>query len=42
MNIGYSCRLLSNDMNMFILQEKKPKRIRVEIADFTSKQKVTY
>jgi P-type E1-E2 ATPase len=22
-NIGYSCELLTNDMNMFILQEKK-------------------
>lgn len=41
-NIGYSCELLSNDMNMFIIQEKKPKRLRIEIADFTAKQKITY
>jgi magnesium-transporting ATPase (P-type) len=41
-NIGYSCQLLTNDMNMFIIQEKKPKRIRIELADFTSKQKVTF
>lgn len=31
-NIGYACRLLNNDMNIFILKETKPKRIRIEIV----------
>ena len=30
-NIGYSCQLLHTEMNMFVLQEKKPKKVRVEI-----------
>lgn len=41
-NIGYSCELLTNEMNMFMVQEKRPKRIKVELADLLSKQKVTY
>jgi P-type E1-E2 ATPase len=32
-NIGYACRLLSNDMNIFILKETKPKRLRIEIVN---------
>lgn len=32
-NIGYSCRLLNNDMNIFILKETKPKKIRIEIVN---------
>ena len=31
-NIGYSCRLLNNDMNIFILKETKPKKVRIEIV----------
>jgi len=31
-NIGYACRLLNNDMNIFILKETKPKRVRIEIV----------
>jgi len=30
-NIGNSCQLLHNNMNMFILEESKPKRVRIEI-----------
>lgn len=29
-------------MNMFILKETKPKKIRLELADALSKQKVSY
>jgi phospholipid-translocating P-type ATPase (flippase) len=32
-NIGYSCRLLNKHMNIFIMHEVKPKRIRVELAN---------
>ena len=31
-NIGFSCKLLNNDMNMFILKETKPKKVRVELV----------
>jgi len=30
-NIGIACQLLSQEMNMFVLQETKPKRVRIEI-----------
>jgi len=30
-NIGFSCKLLSNHMNMFIRNEVDPKRIRKEV-----------
>ena len=30
-NIGYSCKLLSNDMNTFILDEVKPKKVKVQL-----------
>ena len=42
MNIGYSAGLLTSDMNMFIIKEKKPKRIRIELGDLSYKQRVTY
>jgi P-type E1-E2 ATPase len=32
-NIGFSCKLLSNEMNIFILKETKPKRLRIEIVN---------
>jgi len=31
-NIGFSCELLTNDMNMFLIQELKPKKILVELT----------
>ena len=33
MNIGFSCRLLNNEMNTFILEEKKPSKIRIELQN---------
>ena len=30
-NIGTSCQLLHEDMNMFILEQVKPKKVRLEI-----------
>ena len=30
-NIGFSCQLLNHEMNMFVLQELKPKKVRIEI-----------
>lgn len=40
-NIGYACRLLSNDMNIFILKETKPKRLRIEIVNLLAQQNIT-
>lgn len=40
-NIGYACRLLSNNMNIFILKETKPKRIRIEIVNLLAQQNIT-
>lgn len=40
-NIGFSCRLLNNDMNMFILKETKPKRIRIELVNQLAQQNIT-
>jgi magnesium-transporting ATPase (P-type) len=31
-NIGFSCQLLTNDMNMFLIKELKPKKILVELT----------
>jgi magnesium-transporting ATPase (P-type) len=31
-NIGFACRLLSNDMNIFIIKETLPKKLRHEIV----------
>ena len=33
-NIGYSCKLLSNHMNTFILDEVKPKKVKVQLQTF--------
>lgn len=41
-NIGYSCMLLNDEMNIFILREKKTKKIVEEIAKCYSQQKVSY
>ena len=41
-NIGFSCQLLVQEMNMFIIKETRPKKIRLELADCLSKQKVSY
>jgi phospholipid-transporting ATPase len=40
-NIGFSCRLLSNDMNMFIIKETEPKRIRIELVNLLAQQNIT-
>ena len=40
-NIGHSCQLLHNDMNMFILQELKPKKVRIEIVEALGNQTLT-
>ena len=32
-NIGHSCQLLNDSMNMFVLQETKPKKVRIEIVE---------
>ena len=31
-NIGYSCQLLHNSMNMFILKETDPIKLRIEVV----------
>ena len=30
-NIGFSCRLLNNEMNTFILEKIKPKDVKIEV-----------
>jgi magnesium-transporting ATPase (P-type) len=30
-NIGFSCQLLHDEMNMFVLEENTPKKVKVEI-----------
>lgn len=30
-NIGFSCQLLNDEMNMFVLEETQPKKARLEI-----------
>ena len=42
MNIGMSCQLLNDEMNTFILREKKVKKILEDIAKCFSQQKVSY
>jgi P-type E1-E2 ATPase len=32
-NIGHSCQLLHDAMNMFVLTETKPKRVRIELVE---------
>ena len=40
-NIGTSCRLLDSEMNMFILEQTKPKKVRNELANALAQQKIT-
>ena len=40
-NIAFSCKLLSNEMNIFILKETKPKRLRIEIVNLLAQQNIT-
>ena len=40
-NIGHSCQLLHDAMNMFVLQELKPKRVRIEIVEALGNQSLT-
>lgn len=40
-NIGFACRLLTNEMNMFILKEQKPKRLRIELVNLLAQQNIT-
>lgn len=40
-NIGHSCRLLHDAMNMFVLSETTPKRIRIEIMEAIGNQNLT-
>ena len=40
-NIGTSCRLLDSEMNMFILEQTKPKKVRTEIVNALAQQKIT-
>ena len=36
-NIGHSCQLLDNEMNMFVLSETNPAEVRVEISEALGK-----
>lgn len=40
-NIGYSCRLLNNDMNQFIINGDTPRQVFEQIADSRKEQAVT-
>lgn len=40
-NIGFACRLLSNDMNIFIIKETEPKKIRIELVNLLASQNIT-
>ena len=40
-NIGHSCQLLNDSMNMFVLQETKPKKVRIEIVEALGNQNLT-
>lgn len=40
-NIGHSCQLLHDAMNMFVLQEIKPKRVRIELVEALGNQSLT-
>ena len=40
-NIGHSCQLLHDAMNMFVLTETKPKATRIEIVEALGNQSLT-
>lgn len=40
-NIGHSCRLLNDFMNMFVLSETRPQKLRKEIVDALGNQGLT-
>ena len=40
-NIGNSCQLLHDAMNMFVLETIKPKEVRVELVKFKGQQNLT-
>ena len=40
-NIGFSCRLLNNDMNLFKLEKTKPKSVKIEVNNALAQQNVT-
>ena len=40
-NIGIACQLLNDQMNMFVLTETKPKKVRVEIVEAQGNQNLT-
>ena len=40
-NIGFSCRLLNNEMNTFILEKTKPKEVKIEVNNALAQQNVT-
>ena len=40
-NIGNSCQLLHDAMNMFVLQETSPKRVRIEICEAQGNQNLS-
>ena len=40
-NIGHSCQLLHNEMNMFVLTETKPIKTRVELVEAKGNQSLT-
>lgn len=40
-NIGHSCELLHMSMNMFVLEETNPKKVRIEITEAKGNQNLT-
>ncbi len=40
-NIGYSCKLLNNDMNQFIINGETPRQVFEQIADARKEQALT-
>jgi len=32
-NIGHSCQLLNDQMNMFVLSQTEPQKVRIEIME---------
>ena len=40
-NIGFSCRLLNNEMNIFTLQKVKPKSVKIEVNNALVQQNIS-